>query len=289
VVLAGPNGTGKSSLFDGFEHWRRVTSSNNWQEFYHLKVGLIQPAWDQIVQVDFHDATPPIREDRRSLFYIRSAYRNEPDFSIEALRRVGPIVDAPGASRMIDNDARVADDYQRLVSATVESIYSGERDDSTVRELRESFIGAVRDALQRLLPDLVLQGPGDPLAQGSFFFNKGTSEGFHYRNLSGGEKAAFDLILDLIVKKRSYEGAIFCIDEPEAHMNTALQGSLLRELVALLPVQSQLWIASHSVGMMNEARQMKEQDPESVAFIDFNGQDFDQPVVLRPVDVTRDF
>ena len=46
----------------------------------------------------------------------------------------------------------------------------------------------------------------------------------------GGEKAAFDLLLDIFVKKAEYNDTVFCIDEPEAHMNPKLQGKLLEEL-----------------------------------------------------------
>ena len=65
-------------------------------------------------------------------------------------------------------------------------------------------------------------GPG-PLLQdfggiqgGSFRFSKGNVADFHYRNLSGGEKAAFDVILDVFVKRDEAKEAVFCIDEPGA-------------------------------------------------------------------------
>ena len=63
-------------------------------------------------------------------------------------------------------------------------------------------------------------------------FDKGTSENLPY-NLSGGEKAAFDLLLDIFVKKVEYDDTVFCIDEPEAHMNPRLQGSSLKNSWAL--------------------------------------------------------
>ena len=40
--------------------------------------------------------------------------------------------------------------------------------------------------MRRLFPDLVLNDLGDPLDQGTFYFDKGTSKGFPYQNLSGG-------------------------------------------------------------------------------------------------------
>ncbi|MDN7871222.1 AAA family ATPase [Burkholderia multivorans] len=156
-------------------------------------------------------------------------------------------------------------------------------------DYREKLIGEVRSPLLRLFPDLTFVGVGNPLADGTFQFDKGTSKGFDYKNLSGGEKAAFDMILDFVVKRRSYTDAIYCIDEPEIHMNTRLQGALLGELVGLLPGNSQLWIASHSIGMMRKAREMYDADPTSVAFIDFGGHDFDQAITLSPNKPTRSF
>ena len=67
----------------------------------------------------------------------------------------------------------------------------------------------------RLFPNLELNSLGNPLRDGTFRFTKGSSRGFAYKNLSGGEKAAFDLVLDLVVARNEYNDTIFCIDEPE--------------------------------------------------------------------------
>ena len=104
-----------------------------------------------------------------------------------------------------------------------------------------------------MFDDLQLTSLGDPLIDGSFYFTKGNSENFHYKNLSAGEKSAFDLILDLIIKSTYFSDSIFCIDEPEDHMHTVLQGKLLHELYNLIPEKSQLWIATHSIGARNSS------------------------------------
>jgi AAA domain, putative AbiEii toxin, Type IV TA system len=112
---------------------------------------------------------------------------------------------------------------------------------------------------------------------------------FSYQNLSGGEKAAFDLLLDFLVKKQFFNNTVFCIDEPEAHMNTRLQGALMGELVNLLPPSCQLWLATHSIGMMRAARDLENEQPGSVVFLDFGDHNFDEPVILSPVKPTRTF
>ena len=122
-----------------------------------------------------------------------------------------------------------------------------------------------------------------------FSFTKAGQPMFHYKNLSGGEKAVFDLVLDLVVKTAFYDESVFCIDEPDLHINTRVQGTLLTVLRDLLPAQSQLWIATHSIGMMRKARSIWEGDHSQVAFLGFDDQDFDKPVTLTPVDPDRAF
>jgi hypothetical protein len=156
-------------------------------------------------------------------------------------------------------------------------------------ELRERLIGKVRHAMRRVFDGLVLEGPGDPMTDGTFFFEKGASRGWRYKNLSGGEKSAFDLLLDFTLKAQHFNDTIFCIDEPETHMHSRLQGRLLEELLTQLPTNCQLWIATHSIGMMRRALNLHQTHPGEVIFIDFEGKDFDQPQVLTPAVVTRAF
>jgi len=72
-------------------------------------------------------------------------------------------------------------------------------------------------------------------------------------------------------------------------MNARIQGRLLEELVGLIPDKSQLWLATHSIGMMRKARQLSDGVPGSVAFLDFSGADFDTPTTLSPIIPTRAF
>ena len=96
------------------------------------------------------------------------------------------------------------------------------RSESTGKE----SLGDLQRAMRGLFsdPDLLLQDFGG-IQGGSFRFSKGNVADFHYKNLSGGEKAAFDVILDVFVKRDEATEAVFCIDEPELHVATALQGT----------------------------------------------------------------
>ncbi|MDX6486458.1 MAG: hypothetical protein QOF43_1611 [Gaiellaceae bacterium] len=192
VVLAGPNGSGKSSLFDAFRLWSGLHGMG-WQqdnEYFVKRTDLALTA-DQ-VEVQFHESADLGGSSvaARKAFYVRTAYRNDPEFATQQLQRVGSPLETPAqtAQRMIDNDVRVTENYQRLVALTLDDVYDGEHDDLQIRDVRESYIGTLRDALRRIFPDLTLTGPGDPLGGGTFRFRKGATSNFPYKNLSGGER-----------------------------------------------------------------------------------------------------
>jgi energy-coupling factor transporter ATP-binding protein EcfA2 len=296
VVLAGPNGSGKSSLFDGFKSWHSHSGANtyNWDESYGAKVGSPPVQWTQRVRLSFHEPIPESTEEQKKLVYVRTAFRNEADFEISSFNRLNSPLDSPRVSRLIDNDVSVSENYQRLLMQTIDGIYdSSVPDNATKAEIRDRIIGQVQRAMQKVFPDLVLTGvgaiSGRSGAQGTFYFRKGNSEGFLYKNLSAGEKAAFDLILDAVVKGEYYDNTIWCIDEPETHLNTRVQGMLLQTLVELIPPGCQLWIASHSLGFMRKAWEMAQADSASVAFVDMQDHDFDGPVAITPIRPSREF
>ncbi len=292
VLLVGPNGSGKSSLIDAAHVWYRGHwgRSHVWDSTYHEKQmpGAALP-WNKSVNLTFYDPQPVNEESQRKAVYVRSAYRNEAEFNLDSFRRVGPVTHELRLARLIENDTAVSLNYQRLVSDGLEDVYENSPENQTMSEFREQSIGQIRDTVTRLFPGLILNSLGNPLTVGTFRFDKGESRKFLYKNLSGGEKAAFDLLLDLAVKRRSYDDTVFFIDEPEAHMASSLQGGLLNELYALVPDNSQLWIATHSLGMMRRARDISNQHPGTVVFLDFEGANFDLPTVLSPIEPDRPF
>ena len=291
VMLCGPNGVGKSSLFDAFKMWHDINAgfAYSGDPLYFPKQGTPPLPWSDEVALTFHGTPPADPSERKKIFYFRSAYRNEPDFTVSNIQRTQSPLDGPRFLKLIDNDMRVSDNYQRLVSATVDGLFSGTEDAKSVPELRLELIGPIRESMGRLFPDLLLKGIGHPMEGGYFQFEKASASIFHYKNLSGGEKAAFDLILDLILKAKAFDNTIFCIDEPELHMNTRLQASLLDEMLRVIPSSSQLWLASHSIGMMRRARDLQEARPEEVIFLDFEGSNYELPVTLQPAHVDRAF
>jgi predicted ATPase len=292
VMLCGPNGTGKSSLLEGLKLWQDSRGGYGWSgdtEYYDKQGISVTTSAVQRITVEMHEEAPAGEKAIKEAMYFRTAYRNEAEFSLGSLSRGGDVLAGPRPQRMIDNDVRVSDNYQRLVGQSLDALYSGTDDHLSVKELRERFFGRVGSALLRVMPDLNLDGLADPLGGGTFRFTKGASHDFPYKNLSGGEKAAFDLLLDLAVKSNAYEEAVIWIDEPEAHANPLVQGALLDQMLELLGQTSQLWLATHSVAMLRRARDIADEAPGSVAFLDFAEHDFDEPQELLPVTLSRAF
>ncbi len=287
-MLLGINGSGKSSLFDAFNHRRRGI----FVEYYHTKVQDDAP--NQVsglrptVTVDYHEGSPP---NPKRAFYIRSAYRNDSHFQSTNIN-VSQNVEEEEYARLellVNDDPRVRQNYNRIVFNAVSEVFKSGEDEVRVsrKEIRETLIGPLRESMQRVFSDLVLRGVGDPQNGGTFLFEKGRANGFPYVNLSAGEKDAFDLLLDIHLRRDTFSDAVYCVDAPDLYMHTKLQGCLLEELVRLIPETSQLWIAPHSLGMINKAMQLPRNPTCSVVFLDFSGHDYDKPVALKPIVVNR--
>ena len=284
VILVGPSGSGKSSLFEAINAWGKDRRSIGYDPEYHKKDG--QPAASRS-NISFDNLGVTIEADDPpsnlgEACYTRSAYRHTSKFSVSTVQKIDESEYGRQDGRNFStSDAEVQRNYQRIYGQIMEKVFDSQVRDNV--EIREQVIGQVRDSLQSVFPDLQLHSLEDPEGKGTFYFEKGAAKKYNYVNLSGGEKAAFDLLLDFIIRKKFYPNAAMCIDEPEVHMGLSAQGKLLEVLYKLIPENSQLWLGTHSIGILRASKKILEEKPGTVVFLDFSGHDFDQKVEMKPI------
>ena len=309
VVMIGPNGSGKSSVFDALLRFRYNSGQilGSVPDSYLIRFDLSEEAFEEPEfeepefeepefeepDVKFHTDPPNDRDAFRRSVHMRSAYRNDPlSSSYRYLSKTNPLIEQLRFQRLAENDQTVASNYDWILGPWVERMSARKKTGETPDKIDNDLYGELQEAIQELFkdPQLTLIGLGNPKNQKIFEFDKGTSSGFSYENLSSGEKAALDLILDMIVAKSEFNDTIFCIDEPEAHIHTKLQGPLLGQLYKLIPDNSQLWIATHSIGMVRKAQDLLRENHDSVVFLDFGDEklNFDDEATIKPTSPNPD-
>ena len=149
ILLTGPNGSGKSSFFDALTMWHSdtFTGRRRWDADYHSKV---DAASDQSpIQVTCHHDLPDDTREQKKLIYVRTAYRNDPDYQAQHLEKQSDPLDRPHVYRMIDNDATIGKNYQRLASRVFD-IFDAEP--MMTDEFTEAIIKPIRDPPEVTLP-----------------------------------------------------------------------------------------------------------------------------------------
>lgn len=295
VILLGPNGCGKSSLFDAFQRKlktnRFIGMRSEWKNYYQRSTTDMAADTDEI-HLDFYSDKPSTNEEFKKSLYIRSAYRHDPSFRDMVIQQQQNVLDRHAVHRLIDMDRTVENNYQRIIWRLLKEVTTP---GLTTDDIMQATIGDLQDSMKAVFDDVQLDALVAAQETGTFTFTKNKARNFLYENLSSGEKAVFDLLLDIVVNKAAFDDSIYCIDEPEAHLNTKVQGTLLRELYRLVPDKSQLWLATHSIGMVRTAQELRSENPEHVVFLDMGFQsdgsmrDYDHPQVIEPAEPNYDF
>jgi hypothetical protein len=149
------------------------------------------------------------------------------------------------------------------------------------------MIGELNNAIGDCL-NLKIDNLGDIEAgKGKFYFKKeDTQILFDYHVLSSGEKEVIDILLDLYLRKDEYDDSIYIIDEPELHLNTAIQRKLLIEINKMIPENCQIWIATHSIGFLRALQEELNDISQIIEFKEEN-QWASQEYTLTPIVKSR--
>ncbi len=258
VALVGLNGCGKSSVLDGILHHasahEHIGKGRSRDSSYHSMTGSTKNYQDVEIQFD-QGIFGEVRQSREAtgntntIFTFRSPYRYNSELKIKETKAVSAIREnSYGASDASSIDAKMEDNYRRLYA-----YFNRYRDEKDIKpsEARDKIIGELNSSISNCL-DLEISSLGNVEGdQGTLYFSKpGHPQDFPFDVLSSGEKEVVDLLLDLYLRKEDYNDSVFLIDEPELHISTAIQGSLLVEIDRLVGANCQIWLTTHSIGFL---------------------------------------
>ena len=295
VALVGSNGCGKSSVLDGLlflqNNHETLGNTGNFGSEYHslyrqtnydsenIEITFTTGSYSEVWNTKYQSGT------QNTIFSFRSPYRYNSQIKIKETKSVDEIrLNNYGASTASSIDSKMELNYRRLQAS-----YSKYRDDNDIRpsEAKSHVIGELNSAIKNCL-ELEIVDIGEIQAgKGTIYFTKPDQPvPFEYNVLSSGEKEVVDILLDLYLRREDYTDTVFIIDEPELHINTAIQKSLLVEINRLVGDNCQIWVATHSIGFL---RALQDNFRDNCQIVHFKpGTDFATlPHTLNTIEPSR--
>lgn len=287
IAMVGPNGCGKSSVFDAFEEMLKNLQNNGKEDNgYYSKAMFYEDEAARKNDYQSNNSISITNTDNSAIelksFCIRTSYRFASKINVSQIKSKGEIINDERPISSISLDSRLQANYERLIG----NAYSAfEKGDKTGKEVKEELIGKINKVLAEVLTIQISSFGNVVEGKGSLYFKKENTVDFPYSNLSSGEKEVVDILIDLIIKVDTYNDTVYCIDEPELHLNTTIQRKLLIEIDKLIPDNCQLWIATHSIGFL---RALQEELKDKVQILDYGEKDYFQGTkTITPLLPTR--
>lgn len=295
VALVGPNGCGKSSVLDGLLYYhasvyQRIGAGSQRDQSYHSMAGNSSVSY-QDIEISFtagsFDDIRALKDsvgETNTIFSFRSPYRYNNLLKISETKAVPEIGrNSYGAMDASSLDGKMEDNYRRLHAAYYRFL---EKSDLRPSEAKAKIIGDLNASIKECL-ELEISSLGNVEGnQGTLYFKKSDHPiEFEFNVLSSGEKEVVDLLLDLYLRKDDYSDTVFLFDEPELHINTAIQSKLLLEIDRLIGPECQIWLTTHSIGFLRALQTHMNGKCQIIQFLPEHNLG-SEARTLRPVEIT---